>query len=351
MANPLPSNNGQIYDKATQNYEGIVAQGAAIPFTMVTTPEMLAKRDAFKNAGDSFGTARNSVHSAYQVFKPAMLALHTWLVTVRAVLARRIGERWSAAWAAAGYPGPTTQVPDTAAEQISLGVSLKAYYTANPTFEVPTLDVTADKADELTTAAVTAQNAVNTAEAALTAAGQTRETARTNVLGAMSSLIANLNKKLPKNDPRWHDFGLRMPSTRTTPPAPTGLRATVMGSQILLECDATGYATRYRFRRKIVGVDAKYKLVASSRTPMAMLEGVAAGLTMEIIAQAVNGNSQGVACNPILVTTPEAMAAKAAPAPAPATDEELAPLAAIGTNGNGCANGNGNGSHLASRVG
>ena len=36
---------------------------------------------------------------------------------------------------------------------------------------------------------------------------------------------------------------------------------------------------------------------------MAMLEGVAAGLTMEIIVQAMNGASQSVASDPITVTT------------------------------------------------
>jgi hypothetical protein len=92
---------------------------------------------------------------------------------------------------------------------------------------------------------------------------------------------------------------LNIPGTDTTPAAPTGLRATITGSEVLLECDATPRATRYRFRTKIVGVDDSYKLAASSLTPMAMLEGVAAGITLEIIAQAVNGASQSVASDPI----------------------------------------------------
>ena len=104
-----------------------------------------------------------------------------------------------------------------------------------------------------------------------------------------------------------------------------------MGSQLLLECDATPLATRYRFRRKIVGVDEKYKLVGSSLTPMTMLEGVAAGLTMDIIVQAVNGGSQSVASNPIAVVT----TADAASEP---SEDELAPLAGISPNGNGNGN-------------
>ena len=178
-------------------------------------------------------------------------------------------------------------------------------------------------------------------------AGEARGTARTNVLRKMRHVIANL-KKLAKDDPRWLAFGLRMPSTQTTPAAPTGLRATMMGSQVLLECEPTAYATRYRFRRKILGLDTKYKLVASSLTPMAMLEGVAAGLTMEFIAQAVNGGAQSVASNPIIVVTSPAATPEAKPEAAATDAELLAPLAAIAPNGNG--NGNGNGSHAVNRL-
>lgn len=187
------------------------------------------------------------------------------------------------------------------------------------------MDVTAAKATELTDAAVAGQTAVSTAEQALKAASDARGPAKTNLLKLMSTVVANLDKKLEADDPRWLAFGLQLPSTDTTPAAPTGLRATQMGSELLLECDATPLATRYRFRRKIVGLDDKYKLVASSLTPMAALEGVASGLTMEIIVQAVNVNSQSVASNPILVETTAAAAAKPA---AETSSDELAPLAA-----------------------
>ncbi len=88
---------------------------------------------------------------------------------------------------------------------------------------------------------------------------------------------------------------------------------------------------------------------------------------MEFIAQAVNGGSQSVACDPIIVTTPVAAEpAAAAPAPMPAEAMEtkpeaaasetelLAPLSVISPNGNGSDNGNGttngNGSRRPARV-
>src|SRR5450432_3496500 len=146
------------------------------------------------------------------------------------------------------------------------------------------------------------------------------------LVGNMRFPIKILTGTLGKDDPRWEAFGLNVPGTDTTPAAPTGLRATVMDSEVLLECDATPLATSYRYRRKIVGVDAQYVLVASSLTPMATLQDVAAGMTMEIIAQAVNGPSQSVASDPITVDMPEAAAPEAGAKPA--VSLEAAPLAA-----------------------
>lgn len=329
-------NDAQIYNRATKNYQGLVEDGEAIGITMVTAPEMLASRDAFKNAGNNVGNKRNGLRDAYLVSHPAMLALYKWLLTARSVIAGRIGSRWSAAWAEAGWPGPSTAVPGTIAGRLSLGSSLKSYYTSHPTYEVPSMNVTAAKADELTTAANSAQEGVANADAALQTAGDTRDTARSTLLGKMSALLANLTKKLAKDDPRWLDFGLRIPAHRRTPQAPTGLRATVMESKIL--------ATRYRFRRKIVGIDSRYTLVASSKTPLAMLEGVAAGLTLEFIVQAVNGSAQSVPSEAITVTTPVPPAA--APEKPAITEAELAPLAAIVPNGNS----NGNGSLAVNRL-
>lgn len=71
---------------------------------------------------------------------------------------------------------------------------------------------------------------------------------------------------------------------------------------------------------------------------MATLDGIAAGLTLSVIVQAVNGSSQGVASDPIAVTMPTTSAAAK---PETVADTELAPLAAIQPNGNSTSDGNG----------
>ncbi|MEO6871180.1 MAG: hypothetical protein ABI233_03045 [Chthoniobacterales bacterium] len=105
--------------------------------------------------------------------------------------------------------------------------------------------------------------------------------------------------------------------------------------------------TRYRWRTRIVGEQGNFRLAASTVDPMAKLEGVVAGTTLEIVVQAVNGSSQSIASDPIIVVMP-LIAAPEVAAKLTAPDAELAPLAAISPNGNG--NGSGSGSGNGKRV-
>ncbi len=156
----IPTNWGQLYNLATKMYMGLLALAGAIPITMVTAAQMLASKTAFKNAGDNFNSARSNLRDAFLLSTPAQEALEAWLVTARLILALQLGERWSPAWAAAGFVSPTTRVPDTIEGRIALGVALETYFTNNPTRERPDDDVTAAKAEEVTDAAISGQTAV-----------------------------------------------------------------------------------------------------------------------------------------------------------------------------------------------
>ncbi len=341
----IPTNWGQLYVLACMIYTGLVNLATSIPVTMVTAAQMLTSKTAFKNAGDTYNTARKTLDDAYKISIPAQKALEEWLVVVRTVLAGRFGKDWSAAWAQAGWVGPRTAVPKSIKGRMALGFALKDYFTANPSAQVADMNITADVADDLTTAALTSQQAAMLAEQALKDADLARQPIKADLLKLISRVVLNLDGMLAKDDPRWLVFGLRMPATPTTPGKPTGLAATVMGTKVQLECDTMEYATRYRFRTKIVGVEDNYKLAASGTAPEAMLKGIAGGTMLEVIVQAVNGSAQGVASDPILVTMP-ATVAETKPA---ISEAELAPLTAITPNGS--SNGNGNGSHVVSRLG
>ena len=68
---------------------------------------------------------------------------------------------------------------------------------------------------------------------------------------------------------------------------------------------------RFRWRMLLVGVETDYQLVARPVDPMAKITGAMPGTTKQIIVQAVNGNSQGVASDPIIFTVPPLARAEA----------------------------------------
>jgi hypothetical protein len=96
-----------------------------------------------------------------------------------------------------------------------------------------------------------------------------------------------------------------------------------------------------------VGVETEYRLLASEVPPMAMIKGaLLPGQTLRLIAQAVNGNRQGKASEPVEFTMPLVEANETSKAVAPAVTLPAVPaveLPATATE-NGAANGHANGS-------
>ncbi|HEY2711230.1 MAG TPA: hypothetical protein VGI60_01850 [Chthoniobacterales bacterium] len=84
----MPTNAGKIYNLATKNYDGIVADGAAIPVTMVTAAQMLSAATAFKNAEKRFNTARKTVPTSYWSCEPAVDILQHPLLTGGSITSR-----------------------------------------------------------------------------------------------------------------------------------------------------------------------------------------------------------------------------------------------------------------------
>lgn len=138
-----------------------------------------------------------------------------------------------------------------------------------------------------------------------------------------------------------------MPSQSTTPGQPTGLTAQMNDAGALaLGCDPTPLATRFRFRKRIVGVEDKFSLAASSPTPMAILKDVVPGQTLELIVQAVNGNQQGVASEPIQFTIPPVVKATRGGVTETVTAVDKGPALETSVSTSNGANGHANGSRL-----
>ncbi len=309
---------------------------------------MLANRGAVSTAENLFNAGRLTLSRTSQA---AEVGLYDWLGSAKAVLAASFGLSWSTDWAAAGFVNNSTAIPANHDDRIGLAEDIVEFLTANPTYEVSSVDVTAACGTTIYEAAVAGQKAVTDAEQARDALELSRQAARATVLGGMRGLMKNLEAKLGPMDARWLAFGLDKPGARVTPAKPTGLTLTLLEDDSLqVSCDAMPLASRYRFRLRVVGPGNVFYLAASKVDPLAIIQPVPLGETVEIIVQAVNDNLQSVASDPVAIVIPPIAAqvaeVKAAAVPGGA---ELVTITATAPNGNGKANANGNGHGNGSR--
>jgi hypothetical protein len=316
-------------------HTGMGKVGPSVPVTMITDHQLLDNLDAFVTADGTYNSARSAAHAQSALYQDSLAAVHTWLLTARGVLVDKLGRRWTTAWAQAGFVNGSTAVPRRTQEQLSLLLTLSGFFTANPTYQNAALGITAALAITTRDAALAAQSALADAEMLLKDADEARTPARTTLMNTMRTLISNLSRMLEPLDPRWLAFGLNQPGVNTTPGKPQNLTAHADGAgNIVVTCDAEPLATRYRWRALLVGVQTEYYLAASSVDPMGLIKNIQPGQTVRLIVQAVNGDSQGVASDPIEFTMPLA-AEELTKAAAPALELPLVENGA--TNGNGHA--------------
>ncbi len=256
------------------------------------------------------------------------------------LLATLCGTRWSTAWAQAGFINRSTGIPTRIEERLGLALALVEFFTANPSYEVASMKLTAAEGTALRAAALTAQQGALAAKVTLDRGGLAWTSAYEALTALMRTLIKNLQGKLAKDDPRWLAFGLQIPATNATPGQPANVTVQVDASgALVLQCDPTPLATRYRWRMRLVGVQTDYVLAARSVAPLATISDVLPGQTVEILVQAVNGNLQSVASEPVIFTLP---------AVAVAEPKKVAALDAPAAHG--YANGNGHGHARTARA-
>jgi hypothetical protein len=332
-SNSLPTNSGQLIGLGTTMLAGLSSFGTTLKITQITPAPFQKALTAFINADSGFNAARSAKQASSDTQKEAVATLVYWLTTARNVLAGRFGNRWSTQWAQAGFATPSVALPTRIVEQLALALSIANFFAANPSYEVPSMQVTAAQGKALRDAALSAQQGLT--DAALAMANQsTVWTASYDALTTMMrAVIKILAATIPSDDTRWLPFGLNIPAANTTPGQPQNVALTVdEKGAVVAQCAPVPLATRYRWRMRLVGVQKDYQLVARSTEPLAVLGSVEAGQAMEVIVQAVNGTLQGVASKPVVFTLPAIFSRKAAPA---ANVVELADVAPQTRNGNG----------------
>lgn len=337
-SNQLPTTSSQLIDLGTNMEAGLVQYGSDLKITQITPAGFQSDLSAFIVQDNSYNAARSSRQTVSDTNQAAMLSIANWLLVAKNVLMGRFGNRWSTEWAQAGFISPSIAIPQNAADQLGLALRLVGFFTANPGYEVASMNVTAAQGTILRNAAVSAQQALAAAVVALNNVSITWQAAYEKLTGTMRALIKILAASMSGTDPRWNAFGLYQPDASTTPGKPVNVTAHLDGNgNIVVQCEAVALATRYRWRTMRLGIDTDYQLAARSVDPVGLISSVLPGQTAQIIVQAVNGPLQGVASEPIQFAMPQVGASVATATPVTATVEpvlDLAPLiSANGANG------------------
>ncbi len=341
MSLRIPTTGADLLGLGKKMHAGLILLAELLKITQMTPASFLAFITAFQSSDDNFNAARSADQAVSNTYKAAMAAVDEWLATVKGVLLARFGSGYTTEWVQAGFINNSTKIPATIADRMALTARLVAFFAKNPSYEVPSLKATAAQGTAVEQAALAAQQSLTTSTRSLKDLGAAWDAAFKALSDEEWTLVKLLQATLNDDDTRWLAFGLPMPSAISTPGKPLGLSAHLDETgAIVVQNDAEARATRYRYRMMIVGVDTKYALAATSPIPLATISDVQPGTTVQLIVQAVNGNLQGVASEPItftmpLVTKPVAVGAE----PKSAVSAPLLPEVVVSTNGNGHRNG------------
>jgi hypothetical protein len=187
-----------------------------------------------------------------------------YIGSARRLLINYLGNGWSAAWEATGFPNHSTAVPATQSERQTLLQSLKTYFTANPAQANAPINVTAAQANTLFTSLSDARNAAAAGNTDCGNKKNLRDDAIMTLRKRMIGLINELGQLLDANDPTWLAFGLNLPGATNLPDPADNLVLTSGGAGVVLaDWSDASRATRYRVYKQVPGMDTMFVPVAT----------------------------------------------------------------------------------------
>jgi hypothetical protein len=247
--------------------------------------------------------ARES-NSAFQAAKAVKLAAAdaqntadanavAFITTARDVLKPRLGTTYSQAWAEAGFASNTLGIPGTLSKRMEALKSLELYFTAHAAHEVAALNVTAARAVALHTALSNAVSALNAARGTQRAKRENRDGYVTRLYKRLRALMGELEDLMGEEDPRWFDFGFRIPTDEQVPEVPAELTV-VAGApgHLVADWPPSGRASRYHVYKQVIGVDDDFVLAKTVTDSDADLNTFASGSNVRVRVTALNDSGE-----------------------------------------------------------
>ena len=210
---------------------------------------------------------------------------------------------YSRAWDVTGFVGSLAVPRDADGVQARLQ-AMDGFFVANPSYEVPQLQLTSARCRELYNALVAAQTTlllnVTETDSLLRIRNEKSAIVRKRIRG----VINELSQLISPTDARWLAFGLNMPGAEATPDAPKDVTATIINPTTAeVRWPKAPRAKYYRVRKKVVGVDTEMVPIDSPTDPNFMLEGLPPNSTIEVAVSAVNDGGESPLSAVIVIRT------------------------------------------------
>jgi hypothetical protein len=193
---------------------------------MLYATQLVALKGAYVAKGAALKAGREFCRLAISLLKPAL------------------GNEWNTKWKEAGFAQPSLAVPR---QPVALLTALRGYFATHPAFQNAPANITAAQAQALAEAIDAAILAVGTGRAAKVSAKRARDAAFQRLRKRLSSLRAELEQLLSKEDGRWEKFGFRRPAEGRMPAPVAEVTATPASpTTVLVTWPAASLAEKYR---------------------------------------------------------------------------------------------------------
>ena len=303
MKQVMPRSLTALLARGEEAIGGLDQFGAALNLSRVTKPIVTAKVGALRNKRDAYDTGTLTVKGSRSVLNLTVKSAVDYMQTSRDSLKRRLGKEHNLAWVPAGFPSGFSVSSNPAKLQERV-YSMATFLAANPTFEVPDLDVTAVRGETLFNDLKAARNSVNLKVTELGDLRTARNSASKELDSALRQLVSELSLAISPLDERWTAFGLNKPGVLATPDVPQNITAVLIGNNAAaVKWNRAPRAEHYRVWMKVNGVDQELVATGSPNDTNFTIEGVPANATIEIAVSAVNNGGESAVSQIVSVVT------------------------------------------------
>ena len=273
---------------------------------IVHVPKLKLETDllALITGNTAYQNSRLLMSNCRETLRAATKDGREFIIVTRDMFKPRFGSQPSIDWLQLGFQPDSLAAPDLPADMKPVLRAIKTYLAANPTLELPVLQITAARAQTLLDALNAAEVAMNIQDSTLGNLRDAREAALNTLEGTIRSFIAELGVKLGPLDSRWKAFGLNIPDAEETPDQVTGVTVTLIGpTAAAIKWAASPRAEYYRVWMKLHGAEGDYAAVGSPADLDFTIENLPTNSAIDIVVSAVNAGGESSVSEVFTVTT------------------------------------------------